>query len=460
MPRLACLLIALLTALPLAAAGDELAVTIELKNGQQVQGLLVSLEAGTYRVRVGATVRQVKQGEIRRVTFGGSTKPLRKKSLAYAMTRTAKVYVGEIVSESKSGITLRDIVSNTERALVRSKLVRFAKQVSDDKAVRYAGLPAVLAWKIRQLPDEKRRIRVAVIPIGGAAALSEEMVTGLVARQVKVVERSLLRKVLLELKLQHTPFFDPKTAQKLGRQVGATTVLTGRVVQQGKRADAHVRLIRVATGEILLAAKKRLKNYSPDGQPARQYRRRSLTRLGGGRALPSYLQGPGHEKARVQRDGVWFHRREVLRTKKANYLKKDWTFEVQIHPQFTGNNYQNFMYVGIGPAFQPYSNAMPRQSIYFAIREPKIGGEVSLTGLDGYGKRIGRLKGGVHRVILIKKGKVLTMRIDVDDDGPSPDDIEHTISDITKVAPHLHDKNTHIFIGGGGGAFKRVRLGK
>jgi hypothetical protein len=48
--------------------------------------------------------------------------------------------------------------------------------------------------------------------------------------------------------------------------------------------------------------------------------------------------------------------------------------------------------------------------------------------------------------------------LDVDNDGPSDDDLETTISDIKTFGSYLHKKNTFIFFGGGG-TYHRLRIG-
>ena len=84
--------------------------------------------------------------------------------------------------------------------------------------------------------------------------LVEEWTTTLVSRGVPVVERTRLDAVLKELNLQQTKEFDPEKAKKVGKQIGAATVMTGTiVVSKSGYAVAQLRLIRVDTGEIVLA---------------------------------------------------------------------------------------------------------------------------------------------------------------------------------------------------------------
>jgi TolB-like protein len=83
----------------------------------------------------------------------------------------------------------------------------------------------------------------------GGEKLAEELTTALVKRGLKVVERTLLEKALSELELQQDALFDESSARKVGKQLGAQAIMTGRVVQTGRVIDMHVRLIKIDTGE-------------------------------------------------------------------------------------------------------------------------------------------------------------------------------------------------------------------
>jgi TolB-like protein len=90
-------------------------------------------------------------------------------------------------------------------------------------------------------------------------AMTEDLTTSLVQHGVPVVERALLNQVITELALQNTVLFDEKQAQQIGMQAGASCVLTGKIVTDDNRNVAHVRLIDVRTGKILMAASERMK---------------------------------------------------------------------------------------------------------------------------------------------------------------------------------------------------------
>lgn len=89
----------------------------------------------------------------------------------------------------------------------------------------------------------------------GGEKLAEDLSTALASHGIRVAERTLLKQVLDELTLQ--TLIDENKVRKLGKQVGAYAVMTGRLVQSGRFLNVHVRLIEVETGEVLLAASQK-----------------------------------------------------------------------------------------------------------------------------------------------------------------------------------------------------------
>lgn len=139
----------------------------------------------------------------------------------------------------------------------------------------------------------------------GGDALAEELTTKMVSAHIPVVERARLSAVLTELAIQNTALFDPATAQKVGHQIGATAVLTGRIVAgPGRLSEANMRLIDVATGRILLAATTTLRSGAVlDGgagaAPAPAAPNKSVTASGPGRVGGGAMAGAGHPAARA-----------------------------------------------------------------------------------------------------------------------------------------------------------------
>lgn len=72
--------------------------------------------------------------------------------------------------------------------------------------------------------------------------------------QVTVVERDKLQALLDEAKLQRSTFFDPKTAVKIGKGLGASHVVTGAFITAQPKMRIDVRLIEIRTGVVVMAS--------------------------------------------------------------------------------------------------------------------------------------------------------------------------------------------------------------
>jgi len=82
--------------------------------------------------------------------------------------------------------------------------------------------------------------------------LADMIVTDLVAVPgVDVVEREKLQAVVEEQRLQQSRFFDPATAVKTGKLVGASHVVTGAISAIAPRVRLDLRLVDVAQGKVL-----------------------------------------------------------------------------------------------------------------------------------------------------------------------------------------------------------------
>lgn len=73
--------------------------------------------------------------------------------------------------------------------------------------------------------------------------------------KVKVVERDQLDRALAELALQGAQGSDESTAARVGRMVGAKTIVIGGLQQAGKQLRITARFVSVETGEVLDTAK-------------------------------------------------------------------------------------------------------------------------------------------------------------------------------------------------------------
>ena len=68
---------------------------------------------------------------------------------------------------------------------------------------------------------------------------------------IRIVEREKLESILSEIELASTEYFDPKTAQQLGKGLGADLILTGAFLSIEPMMRIDARIIDVGTGEIL-----------------------------------------------------------------------------------------------------------------------------------------------------------------------------------------------------------------
>lgn len=141
--------------------------------------------------------------------------------------------------------------------------------------------------------------------------------------------------------------------------------------------------------------------------------------------------------------------RRYVRTVAKQFLNHDFRFEVWFNMQ----QGDSITFIGIGEGRGTGSYKEPAKSVHMRIHHESIGG-VGLA-KDGQifgGKRIGRgLPNGDHRAIVEKHGSEISFAIDVDDDGPTPDDMTLVIPNLNEFAPFLHEKNSHLFLGGGSG---------
>jgi TolB-like protein len=84
--------------------------------------------------------------------------------------------------------------------------------------------------------------------------LADMLVTDLSqVESLQVVERDKLQKLVDELKLQRSKFFDPRTAQQLGKGIGARYAVTGALAAFEPRMRIDVRVIEVATARVVVA---------------------------------------------------------------------------------------------------------------------------------------------------------------------------------------------------------------
>ncbi|MHC4250828.1 MAG: hypothetical protein ACYS9X_17010, partial [Planctomycetota bacterium] len=187
----------------------------------------------------------------------------------------------------------------------------------------------------------------------------------------------------------------------------------------------------------------------PRGGPARPGTNPNSTppneshRFGGRSPWPSFLEP---SLATATRDGLVST--GEIRTKSGRFLNKDFKFEV-VFPMKKGSR---ILIVGIG-------ESSGRNSVFLRAHHAYLRSGVGLGKggqRSGFTHVGGDLPTGTHRAIITKKGDTVTFAIDVDNDGPTDDDMKLTVPDIRGFQPGLHSKNTHLFFGSG--TFKEVKL--
>ncbi len=89
----------------------------------------------------------------------------------------------------------------------------------------------------------------------GSTIVQERLTTFLVeSGNVQVVERSLLKKALEEMKLETTGLMDPQTTKELGKVLGVDAVVVGTLNDLSKKkTEINARIIQTETGKILTA---------------------------------------------------------------------------------------------------------------------------------------------------------------------------------------------------------------
>lgn len=471
--------------------------------------------------------------------------------------------VGELVGESSTSITVRDLKSDKERTFSKTDVKKITRDLSDDQAIADSDLFSVIAWKVRNLSgtaplqakvakisdatiyltigskaglvegekltvfrvlgdikdpatgkviaqerpkiaqiqvsevqeayskaklignmetqlavgDEVEttplKVSVAVIPLldtdgkSNAVGISaaEDLTTALVSKKIAVVERNVLVNVLKELSLQYTDLVDPATVQRLGKQIGASTVLTGTIVPDGAHTKMHIRLIEVETGKVLLAAAQTrtgtvtaaglggTSGSGASGNAAAVGIMAGLDVLATGNKMPAYLLS--NASVSTTKEGLVIASSNNVRTRDGTLLNKDFVFDVLLSPRKEGND--GCTRVGIGDGdFHSYGE-IP-DAVFLRIQEPGTDhGQVDLTNFRSSNKIDNIPNAGTHMVRIEKTGDSVTFSICIDYNGTFKADISKTIPDIKAAAPLLKDRTTFAFIEGPA-VFKAVRF--
>jgi hypothetical protein len=143
------------------------------------------------------------------------------------------------------------------------------QQTSLVKPVAGVTMPAhVQRLAVAEFADKRSDTSVYPNP---APELQEKIINGLVMKNIDVIERTHMAKILQEQALGQTGILDSQTAAKVGTVLGVDAVLVGEVLDYGKiitpvaKLDFVCRLIDARSGKILFAlqvnARKTNMNY-------------------------------------------------------------------------------------------------------------------------------------------------------------------------------------------------------
>lgn len=174
----------------------------------------------------------------------------------------------------------------------------------------------------------------------------------------------------------------------------------------------------------------------------------NLQTLGGESPFPDFLEpAPG---ALYESNGLRTKDREYVRTRSNTLLAGDFTAEILFELQSADKeDWGKVAFIGIGTVERAAYDE-PKNCAYLRMQPLHINGEVGLSNrpVDS-GTIIGRFRTvGPHLARIRRKGELVIFEVDVDNDGPSPDDFSRTIPDIRAFVPELHEKNTQFFFGG------------
>ncbi len=126
-----------------------------------------------------------------------------------------------------------------------------------------------LTEQINKYMVEKNKTIIAIIPFSDiqkqrvnafGSFIAEELTTNLfMTGKFKIVERTLLRQLLDELKLGQTGVIETKSAKELGKIAGVEAIIAGTITDLGSAIAINCRLIETESGEVFAAAKARIK---------------------------------------------------------------------------------------------------------------------------------------------------------------------------------------------------------
>jgi len=119
--------------------------------------------------------------------------------------------------------------------------------------------------KLNQTIEEDSIGSLAIIPLENISLSAKSASIGMTVteyfnsriaenKSVKVVERSMIDKVLKELSLNMTGLIDAENAKEAGKMIAADAIICGTITEIGMYFDINLRIIDVEEGKILSSA--------------------------------------------------------------------------------------------------------------------------------------------------------------------------------------------------------------
>ena len=189
----------------------------------------------------------------------------RKNGIAKGQTMNVFRDAGEIVDPGT-----KKVIARERPHIAQLEVIEVQDAFSKAKLIGDLEVKLQVGDEVETIP---RRVVVAVLPlvdINGTETepgvmMAETLTNALVSRHVTVVEREMILDGLKEAAIQRTGLFDPSTVQKLGKQIGASMVMTGRIVGEGNAARAFVRMFDVESGEVVLTSSQTIPGGASSG---------------------------------------------------------------------------------------------------------------------------------------------------------------------------------------------------
>jgi len=94
----------------------------------------------------------------------------------------------------------------------------------------------------------------------GSSIVSERLTTEMAEIEgVRVVERSLIQKILEEQHLSQTGLLDPNAAQRIGKVLDVDIIVCGTLIDTDGETEVNARSLKADTGEVLAASRVMIK---------------------------------------------------------------------------------------------------------------------------------------------------------------------------------------------------------